>query len=87
MGAINVESSGEMERIAAIAAQAHNTRTRVAVRINPDVDAGSHPHISTGLLDTKFGMTVDAAASLIANDGRATRTCSSSACTSTSARK
>jgi diaminopimelate decarboxylase len=64
LGAINVESPGEMERIAA-RAQAHHTRARVAVRINPDVDAGSHPHISTGLLDTKFGMTVDAALSLI----------------------
>ena len=64
LAAINVESSGEMERIAA-RAQTHNTRARVAVRINPDVDAGSHPHISTGLLDTKFGMTIDAASSLI----------------------
>jgi diaminopimelate decarboxylase len=64
LGAINVESPGEMERLAA-RAQAHGTRARVAVRINPDVDAGSHPHISTGLLDTKFGMTVAAAASLI----------------------
>ena len=34
-------------------------RARVAVRINPDVDAGSHPHISTGRLDTKFGMSID----------------------------
>ena len=64
LGAINVESSGEMARLVARAA-AHDTRVRVAVRINPDVDAGSHPHISTGLLDTKFGMTIDAAASLI----------------------
>ncbi|HYN09115.1 MAG TPA: diaminopimelate decarboxylase [Vicinamibacterales bacterium] len=64
LSAINVESSGEMERIAA-RAQARNTRARVAVRINPDVDAGSHPHISTGLLDTKFGMTVGDAAAMI----------------------
>jgi diaminopimelate decarboxylase len=64
LGAINVESAGEMERIAA-RAQACNTRARVAVRINPDVDAGSHPHISTGLLDTKFGMRVADAADLI----------------------
>jgi diaminopimelate decarboxylase len=64
LGAINVESAGEMERIAT-RAQARNTRARVAVRINPDVDAGSHPHISTGRLDTKFGTTVDSAAAMI----------------------
>lgn len=64
LGAINVESSGEMERIAA-RAQTQNTRVRTAVRINPDVDAGSHPHISTGRLDTKFGMTVEDATTLI----------------------
>jgi diaminopimelate decarboxylase len=37
----------------------------VAVRINPDVDAGSHPHISTGLKTTKFGMSVGEARQLI----------------------
>ena len=64
LGAINVESPGEMERIAARARTAA-TRVRVAVRINPDVDAGSHPHISTGRLDTKFGMTTGDAVTLI----------------------
>ena len=64
LGAINVESPGEMDRIAS-RAKALRARTRVAVRINPDVDAGSHPHISTGRLDTKFGMSIDDAASLV----------------------
>ena len=54
--AINAESPGEMERIDAIA-RAHLTTARVAVRVNPDVDAGSHPHISTGSRINKFGMT------------------------------
>lgn len=54
--AINAESPGEMERIDAIA-RAHGTTARVAVRVNPDVDAGSHPHISTGHRANKFGMT------------------------------
>jgi len=58
--AINAESSGEVERIEAIAA-ARQVRARVAIRINPDVDAGSHPKISTGHHATKFGMTADAA--------------------------
>ncbi len=56
MKAINAESPGEMERIDAIA-RAHGTTARVAVRVNPDVDAGSHPHISTGGRLNKFGMT------------------------------
>ncbi|MBM3751277.1 MAG: diaminopimelate decarboxylase [Acidimicrobiia bacterium] len=55
--AINAESPGEMERIQAIAAT-HNTVARVAVRVNPDVEAGSHPNISTGHKTTKFGMSV-----------------------------
>ena len=61
--AINAESPGEVERIEAIAA-AQGRRARVAVRVNPNVDAGSHPHISTGHHDTKFGMSVDAARAL-----------------------
>ncbi len=62
--AINAESPGEVERIEAIAGAA-GVAARVAVRINPDVDAGSHPHISTGHHATKFGMTVEAARALV----------------------
>ena len=54
--AISAEPPGEMDRIDATAT-AHGTRARAALRINPDVDAGSHPHISTGLRANKFGMT------------------------------
>jgi diaminopimelate decarboxylase len=64
--AINVESSGELERIEAIAARAGRP-TRVAIRINPDIDANSHPHISTGLKINKFGVPADAARELIAS--------------------
>ena len=46
--AINVESAGEIARVEAIAEQA-GVVARVAVRVNPDIDAESHPHISTGL--------------------------------------
>ena len=56
--AINVESPGELDRIDAIA-QAKGARARVALRVNPDIDADSHPHISTGLIAHKFGMPVD----------------------------
>jgi diaminopimelate decarboxylase len=52
---INVESAGEIDRVGAIAS-ALGVRARVAVRLNPDVDARSHPHISTGLRTSKFGV-------------------------------
>ncbi len=55
---INVESSGELDRINAVA-EAQGTRARVALRINPDIDSGSHSHISTGLSAHKFGIPVD----------------------------
>ena len=67
--AINVESPGELDRIAAIAT-ALGRRARVAVRINPDVEAGSHPHISTGSRATKFGMAPDEAAAMIREAAR-----------------
>jgi diaminopimelate decarboxylase len=52
---INVESRGEIERIDALS-RARNARTRIAIRVNPDVDAKTHPHISTGLRINKFGI-------------------------------
>jgi diaminopimelate decarboxylase len=58
--AINVESAGELTRVEAIAAK-EGRPVRVAIRVNPDIDAQSHPHISTGLRINKFGMPVDAA--------------------------
>ncbi len=63
--AINVESAGELARIEAIAARLKRD-VRVAIRINPDIDAKSHPHISTGLKVNKFGVPADAARELIA---------------------
>lgn len=56
--AINAESFGEVERIDAIARKL-GTRARVAVRINPDIDALSHPGISTGRKGNKFGVAID----------------------------
>lgn len=54
---INAESAGELERIAALARE-RQTRARVALRVNPDIDARSHPHISTGLKTDKFGIAM-----------------------------
>ena len=60
---INVESAEELERIAALAA-AMGRRARVALRVNPDVDAGTHAKITTGRAENKFGIAWQDAASL-----------------------
>ena len=53
--AINAESQGELERIDQLA-QSAGVQARVALRLNPDVAAGAHPHISTGQRVHKFGV-------------------------------
>ncbi|HUE86956.1 MAG TPA: diaminopimelate decarboxylase [Vicinamibacterales bacterium] len=58
--AINVESPGELDRLDRLA-QDQKTRVPVALRVNPDIDARSHPHISTGLKINKFGVPIEAA--------------------------
>jgi diaminopimelate decarboxylase len=62
--AINVESAGELARVEAIATRL-GIRVRVALRVNPDIDAKSHPHISTGLKINKFGIPRDEARELL----------------------
>ena len=66
--AINAESSGELDRVAA-AARARQTVARVALRVNPDVVANSHPHISTGLSTHKFGVPLEAARAIASQAG------------------
>ncbi len=51
----NVESEAELHRVNEIAI-AHRKRARITFRINPDVDAKTHPYISTGLKSNKFGV-------------------------------
>jgi diaminopimelate decarboxylase len=51
----NVESTAELDRIDRVAQRA-GRRAPISVRVNPDVDAGTHPYISTGLKHTKFGV-------------------------------
>jgi diaminopimelate decarboxylase len=55
IGCFNVESLPELERIHAIAEE-QKTIATVALRVNPDIDARTHPHISTGLSTNKFGI-------------------------------
>ncbi len=56
----NVESRPELERLSAVAERLGKVAP-VSLRVNPDVDAGTHPYISTGLKDNKFGIPVDEA--------------------------
>jgi len=51
----NVESEGELDRLSQVAIAAGRTAS-VSLRVNPDVDAGTHPYISTGLKGNKFGI-------------------------------
>ncbi len=62
--AINVESAGELARLEAIGSRLGRS-VRVAIRVNPDIDAKSHPKISTGLKINKFGVPLDDARALL----------------------
>ncbi|MBM3104916.1 diaminopimelate decarboxylase [Pseudomonas sp. P66] len=53
----NVESTDELERLQVVAAEM-GLRAPVSLRVNPDVDAGTHPYISTGLKENKFGIAI-----------------------------
>ena len=57
----NVESEAELERLSALAVEA-GRNARVSLRVNPDVDARTHPYISTGLKENKFGIAWENAA-------------------------
>ncbi|WP_213662513.1 diaminopimelate decarboxylase [Stutzerimonas stutzeri] len=53
----NVESTDELERLQQVAAEL-GVKAPVSLRVNPDVDAGTHPYISTGLKENKFGIAI-----------------------------
>ena len=56
----NVESLAELERLNEVAGDV-GVRAPVSLRVNPDVDAKTHPYISTGLKDNKFGIDIESA--------------------------
>ena len=66
IGSFNVESRQELENIAAIAAGCGKT-ARVALRINPDVDAKTHEYTTTGKRENKFGVNIDRAAQVFSD--------------------
>jgi diaminopimelate decarboxylase len=61
----NIESLAELERLQQVAS-GRDTRAPVSIRVNPDVDAKTHPYISTGLRENKFGIDITDATSVYA---------------------
>ncbi|KRV73527.1 diaminopimelate decarboxylase [Pseudomonas citronellolis] len=61
----NVESAVELERLQEVAAEL-GVKAPVSLRVNPDVDAQTHPYISTGLKENKFGIDIDEAEAIYA---------------------
>ena len=57
---INLESEAEMKRVENIAREL-NLEARISIRVNPNVDPKTHPYISTGLHENKFGVSIDIA--------------------------
>jgi diaminopimelate decarboxylase len=64
IGEFNVESESELRRLSALAA-GRGARAHVTLRVNPNVDPKSHPYISTGLRENKFGVPVEEAARIL----------------------
>jgi len=54
----NIESAAELDRVESVA-KLMNTKAPISIRVNPDVDANTHPYIATGLKENKFGVSVD----------------------------
>ena len=64
IGHFGAESEEEIERLGAMAA-ARGRTARVSLRVNPDIDPGSHPYISTGLRENKFGVDMGKGAAIL----------------------
>ena len=59
----NVESAAELDRVESVA-KLMSTKAPISIRVNPDVDANTHPYIATGLKENKFGVSIDRTLSL-----------------------
>ena len=69
VGQINVESSAELETLNAVAGQL-GVKAAITIRVNPDIDAGTHAKITTGRKENKFGIDIDLAREAFALAGR-----------------
>jgi diaminopimelate decarboxylase len=74
IGRFNVEAADELDSLQRLA-RARGVIAHAAVRINPDVDPGTHAKISTGQLETKFGVSIREARSWFAGASRLTHVC------------
>lgn len=70
VGWINAENIGELAHINAIAAESGRRNLNVALRLNPDVTANTHPHMATGHGAAKFGLTADVIRALFSEKER-----------------
>jgi diaminopimelate decarboxylase len=66
VGCFNVESEAELVRLSEVASRVGKI-ANISLRVNPDVDAQTHPYISTGLKDNKFGIDIKKAAAVYAH--------------------
>jgi len=69
VGYFNIESEAELENIIRLAAKI-GRKTKAALRVNPDVDPGTHKHITTGVKETKFGVDIERAGKVFAKYGK-----------------
>ena len=69
VGQINVESTAELETLNAVAGQLGATAD-ITIRVNPDIDAGTHEKITTGRKENKFGIDIDLARDAFAKAGK-----------------
>ena len=69
VGQVNVESSAELETLNSVAGQL-GVKANITIRVNPDVDAGTHAKITTGRKENKFGIDIDLAREAFALAGR-----------------
>lgn len=60
---LNIESGAELERVEKVA-KSLNKKANISIRINPNIDAKTHPYISTGLSENKFGVVIERAREL-----------------------
>ena len=60
---INIESEAEFDRVELIATKL-DKKARISIRVNPNIDAKTHPYISTGLNENKFGIDIENAKKL-----------------------
>ncbi len=69
IGYFNIESEEELENLIKLARQ-EGVQAKAALRINPDIDPGTHKHITTGVKETKFGVDIERAMAVFAKYGK-----------------